>query len=193
MLIIISDCMVDIALLQSVSYMAGALGVFIAAIFYVLNLRISQRNMRLTLETRRLSLIENIASHVTDEEGEKRMQELSNYEWTDYADFNRKYGSENNVGASAKRYALWHDYNKIGMMLRKGLVDVEDLYMLGLWAVSLFWEKYKPIVEETRRRYAGKDYLKDMEYLAAEITKYQQLIDPSYSIPKKLDRFDPDL
>jgi len=193
MLIIISDCMVDLALLQSVSYMAGALGVFIAAIFYVLNLRISQRNMRLTLETRRLSLIENIASHVTDEEGEKRMQELSNYEWTDYADFNRKYGSENNVGASAKRYALWHDYNKIGMMLRKGLVDVEDLYMLGLWAVSLFWEKYKPIVEETRRRYAGKDYLKDMEYLAAEITKYQQLIDPSYSIPKKLDRFDPDL
>jgi hypothetical protein len=185
--------MVDLALLQSVSYMAGALGVFIAAIFYVLNLRISQRNMRLTLETRRLSLIENIASHVTDEEGEKRMQELSNYEWTDYADFNRKYGSENNVGASAKRYALWHDYNKIGMMLRKGLVDVEDLYMLGLWAVSLFWEKYKPIVEETRRRYAGKDYLKDMEYLAAEITKYQQLIDPSYSIPKKLDRFDPDL
>ena len=193
MLIIISDCMVDLALLQSVSYMAGALGVFIAAIFYVLNLRISQRNMRLTLETRRLSLIENIASHVTDEEGEKRMQELSNYEWTDYEDFNRKYGSENNVGASAKRYALWHDYNKIGMMLRKGLVDVEDLYMLGLWAVSLFWEKYKPIVEETRRRYAGKDYLKDMEYLAAEITKYQQLIDPSYSIPKKLDRFDPDL
>jgi len=193
MLIIISDCMVDLALLQSVSYMAGALGVFIAAIFYVLNLRISQRNMRLTLETRRLSLIENIASHVTDEEGEKRMQELSNYEWTDYADFNRKYGSENNVGASAKRYALWHDYNKIGMMLRKGLVEVEDLYMLGLWAVSLFWEKYKPIVEETRRRYAGKDYLKDMEYLAAEITKYQQLIDPSYSIPKKLDRFDPDL
>ena len=113
--------MVDIALLQSVSYMAGALGVFIAAIFYVLNLRISQRNMRLTLETRRLSLIENIASRVTDEEGEKRMQELSNYEWTDYADFNRKYGSENNVSASAKRYALWHDYNKIGMCSGRGL------------------------------------------------------------------------
>jgi hypothetical protein len=185
--------MVDIALLQSISYTAGALGVCIAAIFYVLNLRISQRNMRLTLETRRLSLIENIASRVTDEEGEKRMQELSNYEWTDYADFDRKYGSENNVASSAKRYALWHDYNKIGMMLRKGLVDVEDLYMLGLWAVSLFWEKYKPIVEETRRRYAGKEYLKDLEYLAAEITKYQQSIDPSYRIPRKLDKFDPDL
>ena len=71
--------MVDITLLQQVSYIAGALGVCIAAIFYVLNLRISQRNMRLTLETRRLSLIESIASHVTNEEGEKRMQELSNY------------------------------------------------------------------------------------------------------------------
>jgi hypothetical protein len=185
--------MVDIALLQSISYIAGALGVCIGGLSFAFNMRASQRNMRLTLETRRLSLIENIASRVTDEEGEKRMQELSNYEWTDYADFDRKYGSENNVASSAKRYALWHDYNKIGMMLRKGLVDVEDLYMLGLWAVSLFWEKYKPIVEETRRRYAGKEYLKDLEYLAAEIAKYQQSIDPSYRIPKKLDKFDPDL
>jgi hypothetical protein len=43
--------MVDIALLQSVSYIAGAFGVCVAAIFYVLNLRISQRNMKQTLET----------------------------------------------------------------------------------------------------------------------------------------------
>jgi hypothetical protein len=184
--------MVDLVLLQSVSYIAGASGVCIAAIFYVLNLRISQRNMRLTLETRRLSLIENIASRVTDEEGEKRMQELSNYEWTDYADFDKKYGSENNVSAASKRYALWSNYNKIGMMLRKGLVEVEDLYMLGLWAVPLFWEKYKPIVEETRRRYAGKEYLMDLEYLAAEMVKYIQSKDPSYRIPEKLTKYDPD-
>jgi hypothetical protein len=185
--------MVDLALLQSISYTAGALGVCIAAIFYVLNLRISQKNMRLTLETRRIVLIENIASRVTDEEGEKRVEELLNYEWTDYADFDRKYGSENNVGASAKRYALWTDYNKIGMMLRKGLVEVEDLYVLGLVEIPFFWEKYRPIVEETRRRYHGKEYLRDFEYLAAEILNYQQLLDPSYRMPKKLEKFDPDL
>jgi len=183
--------MVDLALLQSISYMAGALGVCVAAIFYVLNLRISQRNMRLTLETRRLSLIENIASGITDEEGQNRMIELENYDWTDYADFDKKYGSENNVGAAAKRYALWQDYSKIGMMLRKGFVEVDDLYVLGLWAVPVFWEKYRRIVEETRRRYAGKEYLRHMEYLAAEMLKYIQSRDSSYRIPEKLFKYDP--
>jgi hypothetical protein len=42
--------MVNLALLQSASYIAGALGVCVAAIFYVLNLRISQRNQELTLK-----------------------------------------------------------------------------------------------------------------------------------------------
>ena len=119
------------------------------------------------------------------------MIELENYDWTDYADFDKKYGSENNVGAAAKRYALWQDYSKIGMMLRKGFVEVDDLYVLGLWAVPVFWEKYRPIVEETRRRYAGKEYLRDMEYLAAEMLKYIQSRDSSYGIPEKLFSYDP--
>jgi hypothetical protein len=183
--------MVDISLLQSVSYMAGALGVCIAAIYYVMNLRVQQTNMRLTLETRRMGLIENIASGITDEEGQNRMIELENYEWTDYADFDKKYGSENNVSSAAKRYALWQDYNKIGMMLRKGFVEVDDLHMLGMWSVPVFWEKYRFIVEETRRRYAGKEYLRDMEYLAGEMLKYIQSMDSTYRVPEKLFRYDP--
>jgi hypothetical protein len=42
--------LVDLALLQSVSYIAGALGVCVAAVYYVMNLRISQRNQELTLQ-----------------------------------------------------------------------------------------------------------------------------------------------
>jgi len=183
--------MVEFQDIQTAYYMVAATGVIVAAIYYIMTLRTTQRNMGHTLETRRLGLIENIASGITDEEGQNRMIELENYEWTDYLDFDKKYGSENNRGAAAKRYALWHDYNKIGMMLRKGFVEVDDLYVLGLWSVPVFWEKYKPIVEETRRRYAGKEYLRDMEYLAAEMLKYIQSTDSSYRIPEKLFKFDP--
>jgi hypothetical protein len=73
--------MVDLALLQSVSYIAGAFGVCIAAIFYVLNLRISQRNMKQTLETRKLQFVTNIASQLNSEEGHRRYNELMNMEW----------------------------------------------------------------------------------------------------------------
>ena len=42
--------MVDLALLQSVSYIAGALGVCVAAVYYVMNLRITQKNQELSLK-----------------------------------------------------------------------------------------------------------------------------------------------
>ena len=175
--------MVDLALLQSISYMAGALGVCVAAIYYVFN-------MRLTLETRRLGLIDNIVNRFLDEEGNKRYFELMNYEWTDYADFAKKYDSANNVESASKRFAVWTNFNEIGMMLRKGFVKVEDLYVLGMAGIPFHWKKYKPIVEEVRRRYNGKEYLKDMEYLASKMLKYMQTKDPSFMVPEKLDKYD---
>jgi flagellar biogenesis protein FliO len=48
--------MVDLALLQSISYMAGALGVCVAAIYYVMKLRTKQTNLKTTLETRQMQL-----------------------------------------------------------------------------------------------------------------------------------------
>jgi hypothetical protein len=41
--------MVDLALLQTVSYIAGALGVCVAAVYYALNLREMNKNRRITL------------------------------------------------------------------------------------------------------------------------------------------------
>jgi hypothetical protein len=43
--------LVDLAMLQGISYVAAAIGVCIAAIYYVPNLRTVQRNMRITLST----------------------------------------------------------------------------------------------------------------------------------------------
>ena len=48
--------MVDLALLQSVSYIAGALGVCVAAAYYVMNLRITQKNQELSLKTQEIAL-----------------------------------------------------------------------------------------------------------------------------------------
>jgi hypothetical protein len=59
--------MVELATLQAVSYIMGSLGVFVAAIYYVYNMRISQKNQELalkaqeqTLETRQAQLLMNL-------------------------------------------------------------------------------------------------------------------------------------
>ena len=60
--------MVDLIVLQSVSYVAAAIGVFVAAVYYVMTLRTTQRNMRMTLETRKLQIITNTAQNLLNEE-----------------------------------------------------------------------------------------------------------------------------
>jgi hypothetical protein len=76
-------------------------------------------------------------------------------------------------------------------MLRKGFVNVEDLYVLGMAGIPFNWAKYKPIIEETRRRYNGKEYLKDFEFLAAEMLRYIQSRDPSFRVSETLLNYDP--
>ena len=52
--------MVDLGTLQAVSYTVAAIGVTLAAINYILTLRNTQKNMRLTLETRQAQLFTQI-------------------------------------------------------------------------------------------------------------------------------------
>ena len=184
--------MVDVSLLQSLSYAAAAIGVCAAAVYYAMVLREQRRNMRLTLETRRIGLIDSIITRTINEEGYRSWFELLRYEWKDYEDFERKYGSENNVDAAAKRYASWALFNSVGMMLRKGMVEAEDLYDMGMMAPIFLWEKYKPIIEENRRRYNGQYYLQNLEYLAGEMLRVVKGRDPSYRIPEALDKYVPD-
>jgi hypothetical protein len=176
--------MVDLALLQSISYIAGALGVCVAAVYYVINLRT-------TLHTRRISMAQNIVATTTDVETMKRYFTLLSYEWSDYDDFEKKYGSENNLESAAIRYAIWDRYNAIGAMVRKGIVRVEDVIDAGAIGITWQWAKYKPIIEESRRRYNGKNWMRDFEFLAVESLKYIKANDPSYVVPEKLDKYVP--
>ena len=137
-------------------------------------------------------MLDTVGTRLSSEEGMKRYYELMSYERTDYADYNRKYGSENNLEATAKRTAQWNSYNRFGMMLRRGFVNVGELYDMGNPGIVYFWAKYKPIVEESRKRFTGKDYCRDMEFLAGEMLKYMQLKDPSFLVPETFLKYVPD-
>ncbi len=162
--------MVDVAEIQAAYYMVAATGVLIAAIYYIVN-------MRATLATRRISLAESISSRLVNLDGYRMYFEMRDWEWEDYEDFRRKYGS---VDSNAVRFTLWNSYNELGSMLRKGLVKAEDLYDLGMYGIIFFWVQFKPIVEETRKRYNGLDYLRDLEFLANEMMRIKLSRDPSF-------------
>jgi hypothetical protein len=190
--------MVDLTLLQSVSYIAGASGVCVAAIFYVLNLRISQknqeisqRNMKTTLETRKLQFVTSITNQLLSEEGQKRFGELLNMEWKDYDDFEKKYGSDYNMDNYAKRMSVWNTYNTLGMLVREKLIEPEVLYSITGTNPLLMWSKFKDLIAEWQKRYGGGDTLSDFKFLSNEILRIALSKDPSYKDPEMFMKYVP--
>jgi hypothetical protein len=172
--------MVDLALLQSVSYIAGALGVCVAALSFVFN-------MRSTTKSRRASLTNNLMNSFLSEEGMKRWHDLEIMKWNDFEDYYRKYDSTVNPDNYAKRQSFWNTCDLIGYQYREGLVDLGTVYNAGgLWILNS-WLKFKPIIEEYRKTEYPIDHYENYEYVAGELMKIQEKRDPMYI--KRLKEF----
>jgi len=174
--------MVDLVEIQAAYYMVAATGVLVAAIYYIINLRTSQKNMRITLTN-------NLMQSQLSEESWRKWIELMNMEWKNYDDFEKKYGSDYNPDNFSKRMNLWHSYNSLGNLLRSGLADRDTLYNVGLRSTVWLWVKFKPVIEENRRRYGDKTAFSGFEYLATEMMKMARQKDPSYKIPETFTKY----
>ena len=165
--------------------MITAISVTIAAIYYTTTLRINQRNTKISVTT-------NIMQTLLTEEAQRRWIELINMEWTDYDDFERKYGSDNNPENYAKRASVWSSCNVFGHLLRKGVADAETFWYAGGTYSVWIWEKFKPIIIEHRRRYSSSTAYMEMEYLAEEMIKITRKKDPTYKVPDTFGKYIPD-
>ena len=150
--------------------MVAATGVLVAAVFYILNLRETARNRKLTLTS---TLLEPFMTL----EGVNIYMDLVNMEWKDLEDYKSKYDSRVNPKNYVQRVAMWNRCDNIGKMFREGLIDLETLRGGGNSSILWMWVKFKPIIE----MYRGTDYPKHVyenwEYVAdklneIEVSKY---------------------
>jgi hypothetical protein len=160
--------MVDLALLQSVSYMAGALGVCVAAIYYVMNLRVQQTNMKATLQSREAQLFDSLYQRFSTSEYCKQYITCMTMSWQSYEDFMKKYP---NKGYEAQQfYSLCNWYKTMNLLVEQGYVSADAMGRLIAFDFIGFWEKFKPIVEGMRRR-IGDMALLDLDRLYASMKK----------------------
>lgn len=152
--------------LDQVIYVLPLLGIMVSILYYAMVLRSSNR-------TRSAQLFMSLHGIMSDMEGMSTYLETMYMDWDDYADFERKYGSDNNPKAYAQRLSIWNAFNNYGVLLKKGLIDPEMIYDAVGAIVIMSWEKWKPIVAEQRVRYMGSNYLEHWEHLAAVMRSIQ--------------------
>jgi hypothetical protein len=137
--------MVSIEEIQAAYYMVAATGVLVAAIYYVLNMRATQRNIKQTLDTRQVQLFMNVFQKFEEPDFQNTYWELMSLQWRDFEDYLTKYDEKVNPESFRKISRVGTFFEGIGVLVKRGFIDaaiVDD--MMSMFIIG-WWEKYEPI------------------------------------------------
>jgi hypothetical protein len=156
--------------------------VTVAVIYYMFTLRINMRTQQLalksqeqTLETRQAQILMQLFQVQFNKASVLDFIKLLNMEWTDYDDFEKKYGSDNNP----ENYAMRNSFNNLldaaGFLAKKGLIDVDNIYEIWSFGTISYWNKFRDVFLKQRVVYNMPDMVVNMEYLYNEMIRISKL------------------
>jgi hypothetical protein len=164
--------------LQSVSYIAGALGVCVAAFYYVMNLRITQKNQELSLaaqqqnlETRQAQLFMSVYQASYSNEVLDNLNKVFKMNYKTIEDYNKMINDPELYRAF---YNIAGRYEGIGVLVKEGLVDVRIVSLLESGMIQWWWDRFGSFVLACRKEMGFPRYMVETEYLAKKVAEYKQ-------------------
>jgi len=148
--------MVDI---QTVSIAIASASVTVAAIYYVWQIR-HQTKMRQT------DLLVRLFSTLISKDWLEAWEKVRDREIIDYDAYKVKHGF-------VEANQVYVFYDQLGRLLQKGLIDI-DFLPLETGQINNAWEKLKPIIEGSRKRFNEPKLGSGFEYLYNELKKREQ-------------------
>jgi hypothetical protein len=152
--------MVDILLLQTVSIAIASVGVFIAAIYYILQIR-HQTKLRQT------DLVMRLYSTFGSKEFQDAWTRIESIEFKNYDEYVKKCG----LGDYAQCATF---FEGIGVLLQKKLIDINLVDALFSVPLKFMYERMKPIIEGNREQLHNQRVFEHFEYLYNEMKKREQ-------------------
>jgi hypothetical protein len=145
--------------LQSISAVATATGVCVAALYYIMTLRNSEKTRQNDIISNRLQL-RSLEYYLTYNEV------MMMTDWNTFEEFTKKYGRDNNWEAYAKWSYLMGNYDHVGKLLKDKIVEEDQLFDLYIPPTIIrCWEVFEPVVEGVREVLGYPDTFKNFEFL----------------------------
>ena len=166
--------MVDV---QTVSVAVASAGVFVAAVYYMLQLRHQGKMRQTEIETRQTDLLLRIYSTFGSEEFQKALNKTFFMEFKDYNDFVKRYSSPTGFADTPEGITMGTVnvlFEEIGVLLHRKLIDLELVDDLFGYAAVYVWERIKPAVEGWRKQFQIPRSLQQFEYLYNELKKRER-------------------
>ncbi|MDH5791796.1 MAG: hypothetical protein OEZ44_06380 [Candidatus Bathyarchaeota archaeon] len=168
--------MVELAEIQAAYYMVAATGVLVAAIFYILNLRISQRNQELmlkaqqqTLETRQAQMFMSIYQTDYSNDFQEAVHRVMEMEIKDADDWKK-------MRRDKEMYKAWTMVGSylegIGVLVRENLVDIRLVSELMSGFIRWYWEHFGSGILRCREELNWPRFFIEVEYLAERVRDF---------------------
>jgi hypothetical protein len=151
--------------IQTVSIAIASAGVFLAAIYYILQIR-HQTKLRQT------DMVMRLYATFGSTEFQKAYQKMMDLEYEDYADYVKRYGTNAEVKAAGSTVNFF--FEGVGVLVKRKLISmglVDDLLSTN---ILLTWEKRKSTVEGYRKKFSRPQAWEWFEYLYNEMKKREQ-------------------
>jgi hypothetical protein len=155
--------------IQTVSIVTASAGVFVAAVYYILQIRHQAR-------VRQTDLVMKLYSEYGSKELLEAYSIFFSSEFKDFNDFRDKYPTKKafmQTPAWVAYHILCMFYERVGNLLHRKLIDIELVDNLMSSYIKNDWEKVKPIVEGMRKE-DNVRYYEWFEYLYNEMKKRDQ-------------------
>jgi hypothetical protein len=153
---------VDILLLQTLSIGIASAGVFIAAVYYIFQLRHQAKQ-------RQTDMVMKLYATFGSTEFQKAYRKIMDLEFEDFADYWKRYAENAEVMAALTTVDVF--FEGIGVLVKRKLVGmdlVDDLLSSNILST---WEKTKPLTEGIRKMRARPQSWEWFEYVYNEMKK----------------------
>jgi hypothetical protein len=154
---------------STLSIVFTGLSISIAAFYYIMTLRNTQRNQQLQLETRQAQMFMGIYNQLNQADFINAWMAFMEMEWSNYEEL-KLIQDDSELG----RY-LWvigMFYEGLGVLVKNNLVPIKLVAETITGMTRMYWEKFIPIVEEGRIELNLPRWYSETEYLYNELMKY---------------------
>jgi len=151
--------------IQTVSIAVASTGVFLAAIYYIIQIR-HQTKVRQT------DLVMRLYSTFGSKEFQDAWTRIESIEFKNYDEYVKKYGSGDYVQCATF-------FEGIGVLLQNRLIDINLVDALFGVPLKYMYERMKPIIEGNKQQFHNQRVFEYFEYLYNEMNRREQKFRPA--------------
>jgi hypothetical protein len=161
--------MVDLGEIQAAYYMVAATGVLVAAVYYIYNMRVSQKNLKANLDTRQGQLYMQLYQTSLSKDYMDSQYRVSRMNMKTVEDYKRMM-NDPTMYRDFFTEGMWHE--GAGVLLREGLIDIHTVSLLSSGMIVWWWEHFGEMVLKVRKEFGFPRFMIEAEYLAKRVSEY---------------------